>query len=66
MLLPARLGAQARSFSLLSKGVKGFFYTHKGVLGVLATALCFDCEMLICLLFIEITAGRARAVTVGS
>lgn len=32
----------------------------------LAAALCFACELLICLLWIEIRGGSARAVTVRS
>lgn len=58
--------AQARSFHLLYKWGNSFFFTHKRVLGVLAAALYFDCEVLIHSLLIELTVGRARAVTVRS
>lgn len=65
-LLPcARAGTQARPFTLLSQWALSCCYIPRTVLGVLAAALCFDCEMLICLL-LKITEGRARALTVQS
>lgn len=54
------------SLTLFYNWTKRSLSTQARGLGFLAAALWFACELLICLLLIEITVGSARPVTVRS